>query len=444
MKNLTEGNIYKTFILFALPLILAGFLSQAYNIIDSIIAGKFLGETGLAAVGATAEFIRFINSFFWGFGTGVSVYSAILFGSGNYKALKMNLYSNTMLFIAVHIVISIVAVIFKDVLFDFLRVDAAIEKEASVYYIIYVLGMVFISLNYFGTYTMHALGMSAYPFRMSMVSTVLNIGGNLLSVAVFKIGVVGIALSSVLAAVVVDICYLAKINKCYRELGVEDYKATFSMKTVKKTFSVSIPTTIQQSVMYLASLVISPVINGLGSSATAAYSVVMRIYDINAGIYQNSGKTLMNYTAQCVGAGKYDSIKRGVRVGFLQSVVFLAPFLILSVIFARAFCSAFFPENFSGEALELAVVFTKYFLPIVFANVINNLFHSFFRGIKAADLLLISTGIGTVSRIAATLILAKYYGMYGVYAGWAASWILEAIYVLFVYYSGVWKRKLMI
>lgn len=442
MKNLTEGNIYKTFILFALPLILAGFLSQAYNIIDSIIAGKYLGETGLAAVGATAEFIRFITSFFWGFGTGVSVYSAILFGSENYKALKTSLYSNTVLFMTAHIIMSGLAIIFKDFLFDFLNVDAAIEKEASLYYIIYVSGMVFISLNSFGTYTMHALGMSAYPFRMSIVSTVINIGGNILSVAVLKIGVVGIAVSSVLAAVVVDICYLMKIKKCYRELGVSDYKAAFSMKTVKKTFSVSIPTTIQQSVMYLASLVISPVVNGLGSSATAAYSVVMRIYDINSGIYQNSGKTLMNYTAQCVGAGKYDSIKKGVRVGFLQGVVFLAPFLLVSVIFARGFCSAFFPDNFSGEALELAVVFVKYFLPIVFANVINNLFHSFFRGIKAAGLLLISTGIGTVSRIAATLILAKFYGMYGVYAGWAISWILEAVYVLVVYWSGMWKKSL--
>lgn len=442
MKNLTEGNIYKTFILFAVPLVMAGFLSQAYNIIDSIIAGKFLGEAGLAAVGATSAFISFVSAAFWGFGTGVSVYTGILFGAKNFKELKTSLFSNTAIFISVHIVLSAIIIVFRSYIFRFLRIDAKIEQDAAIYFNIYIGGMVFIMLNYFGTYTMHALGMSGFPFRMSIVSTALNIGGNLLSVAVLKIGVAGVALSSVLSALIVDVCYLLKLRKCFAEMGVGEYKAKFSMRIVKKTLGVSIPTTLQQGVMYLASFVISPIINGIGSSATAAYSVVLRIYDINAGVYQNSAKTLMNYTAQCVGAGKVDNLKKGVRVGFLQGLMFLSPFLLASVLFSKQFCEAFFPTGYSGVALTYSVVFTKYFMPLVLFNVINNLFHAFFRGVKAAGMLLISTAIGSVSRVIATFILAVYYGMYGVYAGWALSWIMEAVFVLAVYWSGAWKKNI--
>lgn len=442
MKNLTEGNIYKNFILFAVPIILSGLLSQMYSVVDSIIAGKYLGEHGLAAVGATAACITFVSSFFWGYSTGTSIYTAMLFGSEDYKALKTSIYSNAVTLIAASAAISLLSVIFKDFIFNMLNVDISIRKDASIYFVIYILGIFGFVLNHFGVCTMHALGISGFSLRMSVISTVINISGNILSVAVFKIGVAGIALSSVIAALVVCVCYYIKLQKCFKEMGCCDYKAKVSFKAIKKTFGFAVPVMLQQSVMYTTSLVIAPIVNAIGSSATAAYSIVLRIYDINAGVYQNSSKTLMNYTAQCIGAKKLDGIKKGVRVGFIQGLIFLAPFLIICVGFAEPFCSMFFPQGYTGAALEFSVVFVKYFLPFVVFNVINNLFHSFFRGIKAMNLLILFTAVGAVSRIIATIMLAKPYGMNGVYWGWIISWICEAVPVVILYFSGIWKKQL--
>ena len=183
---------------------------------------------------------------------------------------------------------------------------------------------------------------------------------------------------------------------------------------------------VQQSVMYVTSILVAPIVNSIGSSATAAYSIAMRIYNINAGVYQNSSKTLTNYTAQCVGAGKTGEIKKGIRVGLIQALIFLAPFLIVSVGFAEKFCRVFFPSGFEGQALDYCVTFAKFFLPFIVFNVINNLFHSFFRGIKAMGYLVAFTAIGSVSRIIATFVLAPY-GMVGVYWAWVFSWIFESV-----------------
>lgn len=442
MKNLTEGNIYKSFFVFAIPIIISGFLSQAYNILDTVIAGKYLGEGGLAAVGATSALITFVTSCFWGYNTGSSIYTAILFGGRRSKELKTNIYSNAATIILISVVLSLLAIVLKKTIFELLNIDAEVYDAASVYYTVYISGLLAFALNHFGVCTMQALGMSEFPLRMSVISTVINLSGNLLSVAVFDFGVAGIAAASVLAAAVTCIGYFVRLNKCFKELGVSDCKVKISPALAKKSLSFAFPVMLQQSVMYVASLIVSPIVNALGSSAIAAYNVDLKIYDINAGIYQNSSKSLMNYTAQCVGAGKLDKLQKGVSVGFIQGMCLLLPCLIVCVCLSAEFCTLFFPAGYTGASLEMSVKFVRYFLPFVVFNVINNLFHAFFRGIKAMNFLLFFTAFGAVSRIAATLLFSHLYAMDGVYLGWVVSWICEAVPVCLLYFSGIWKKGL--
>ena len=193
--------------------------------------------------------------------------------------------------------------------------------------------------------------------------------------------------------------------------------------------------------MYFASLAISPLVNGIGSVATAAYTVVLRIYNLNAEIYQNSTKTVSNYSAQCVGAKKYHLLNKGLIVGLIQGILFLSPVLIVSILFPENICSAFFPKGYSGEGLDFSILFVRFYLPFILFNVINNLFHSFFRSIKSMNILLSATIIGSVTRIIFSIILAKNYGINGIYLGWIISWIVEAIYNVIVFFAGKWRKK---
>ena len=442
MKDLTKGNIYKTFILFAIPLVLSGILTNAFGIVNSVIAGKFLGADGIAAIGATSQLVTFISSIFWGYSTGVSVYTAVLFGSKNYEQLKTSLFSNTIIIILVNILISLIAIFFRNPIMDLLNVDSTIRGEATKYFIIIYVGNVSIVLSTFFNFTMNALGLSEYPLRMSIISTVLTILGNIVSTAFLGFGVAGIATTTIIANVVVLVFYIRKLLKCFKEMEVEDYPFEFSIRTVGKSVSYSLPVTIQQMVMSVSSLLLSPIINGIGSAGTAAYSIAYKVYNLNASIYQNSSKTLTNYTAQSIGAEKYQNVKKGLRVGALQGILLLTPPLILTVIFATQICEAFFSSGFSGDALTYSVAFVRFFLPLLFFNMINNLFHAFFRGTKSMGLLVFFTAFGSVVNLAASAILADKYGIYGIYGGWAISWIAEAVFIFIAYLTGMWKKPL--
>lgn len=439
MKDLTEGNIYKTFLIFAIPLILAGFLSQAYSIIDTVIAGRILSYDGLAAIGSTSAFIQFFSSIFWGYGVGFSIYIARLFGAKEYKKLKTAVYVNYTLTMLAILLLSIIAVIFQNQIFDMLSVDPSIRKDTAIYFSIYMLGAVFLLMNSNGVYLMNSLGSGAYPLLMSIVSTVLHIFGNLFAVKCLGMGVGGIAVSTVLSAAVVDVLYFTEIKKCFKKMGVDTYKIKFEIKSLKSSLKYSLPAMLQQMLMYLASVIVSPMVNAIGSSASAAYVICLKVYDINATVYQNSAKTVSSYEAQSLGAGKYENIKKGLHVGFLQGIVFVTPLLLCSVLFARGFCSVFLPKGSTGTGLDMAVTFAKYFLPFILFNLVNNLFHSFYRGIAAMKFLVAATLIGSVSRIIATYFAVKYFAMNGVYLGWVISWITECMFSLGIYFTGAWK-----
>ena len=149
-----------------------------------------------------------------------------------------------------------------------------------------------------------------------------------------------------------------------------------------------------------------------------------------------------NKTASFKEYMEYYLIKKGVGVALLQAVAFLLPLLAVCIIFAREISGAFFPGGYSGDGLHFSIVFTKYFLPFILFNVINNLFHSFYRGVKCMKLLVISTLFGSAVRIGASYIASIYFGIYGVYVGWVISWIAEAIFCGATYFAGIWKKQL--
>ncbi len=442
MKNLTQGSIYKNFIIFAIPMVLSGLLSQMYNTIDTVIAGKFVGDTSLAAIGATSPFIMFVSSIFWGCGAGFAIYIAERFGADDFSAIKRDMYNGYVIIITALIFCSAMSVIFREAIVGFLKVDKTIHDEAVQYFGIYMGGSTFILLSYCGVYILNAFGSGSFPFLMSVISAVLNIAGNIVSVTVFNLGVAGIAFSSVFAALVVDICYFIKILKCFSEMGVLKKRFPFEPKRFLQCANYWFPNTFQQTVMYTSGMLLSPILNLLGSDASASYTVCLRIYDFNANIYQNSAKTVSTYTAQCVGAKKTDLLKKGLWVGLLQGLMFLSIPLLACVIFPKQICYIFFKSDYTGLGIQYSVVFMRYFMPMIVFNLVANLFHAFFRGMAIMRPLVIATFIGSSVKLVAGYILLKLFGVYGFFTGWALSWLSDAVFGFICYCNPSWREKL--
>lgn len=443
MKNLVHGNIYKTFFLFALPMILSGVFSQAMGIVNTLIAGRFLGETGLAATGSTGALVTFCSSAFWGFSTGFGVYIARLFGAREYEDIRLSVRSFLCFITALTLSVSLLCFLLHRPLLNWLRVDPAVRTEARTYLLIYMSGFALHILSFLGVTLLNALGISGFPFAVSLISSAINVGGNLLTVAVLDWGVAGIAVSSVLASAIASVCYLRKIKACYREMQLERRRFRFSFSPIRRTLPYTVPTMLQQITMYVANLVLAPIVNGIGSAASAAYVVVQQITNLNASVYQNSSKTLSNYAAQCLGCEQEPQVQlrqlhRGLRVGLLQGILLALPILALCILFPNQVVFLFLRSNGSGEISAMLLSFIRIYLPFILFNLLNNLFHSLYRGVRAMKLLLISTAIGGTVRIVASLVLTARYAMNGFYAGWAVSWIAEALFCALVYACGIW------
>lgn len=442
MKDLTKGNIYKTFILFAIPSVLSGVMSQGYAVINTMIAGKILGENALSAIGAISPLETFINSIFWGYGTGVGIYTAQLFGQGKYYRMKSVITSNFKFISAVLVLLSIIMVVFRQSIFDIMHIDGRTAEFCADYFIISMLGKVLLMFGVNCIYVVNAMGDSLFPFLMSALSSVLHILMSVLLILVFGMDVEGLALGNILSATVISAFYFIKILSGFKKLKVNKHKAPFSLRAIKETCRFSVSTMIQQSIMYFAGLVLSPMVNGIGSAATASYTVTLRIYDINANVYQNSAKTIGNYTAQCYGAKKYNLLKKGLKVGLLQNFVFVMPVLLVSILLAKPVAMLFFTADASATAVGYTVDFLRYCMPFLCLNIIANMFHHFFRGIGHMKALLITTVTGSIARIIISWLFIPIIGIYGYYIGWVVSWLFDGFAGVIIYFFGKWRKEI--
>ena len=441
MRDLTEGNIYKTFFLFAIPLVLSGVLSQGYSIINTVIAGKLLDDTGLAAIGATSALDTFINSVFWGYAAGLGIYTANLFGAGKYYRIRAVVFNNILFSALALITVCAALLLLRKPIYDMLCVDNAIREQTDIYFIICTAGKVLVVLQTYFLHITNSMGDSLFPLILSVISALINIGGNLLMVAVFEIGVAGLAISTVTAAAVVDICYMIKLHLCYKKLGAAKHAVHIDMRCIKKTLTYSLPTMLQQSVMYFSSFILSPLINGLGYAATASYTVILRIYQTISSIYQNASKTVSTYIAQCVGAGKHDTVKKGLLVGLMQSLIYVLPLVLACVIFPKQISLIFFSGEYSQVTLDHTVTFLRFYMPFILVNLVANLFHNFFRGLAYMKPLVIATAIGSVTQIAVSFILAPTLGIHGIFTGWVAAWLADGVFGMLLYLLSNWEKN---
>lgn len=438
MKKLYEGNLRKNFFVFAFPLVISALLSQGYNIINTIVVGKLIGDNGISAIGSTAPFISFVSSLFWGYSTGFSIYVAMLFGKGAYSKMVNIIKINIIVSSVILLCGVIMCIIFHNQFFDILKIEDSIRNASFAYFSVYACGLIFLHINWSGIYIANAIGISKAPLALSIISNVLNIVMNFVFIKKFGMGVEGTALATVFSAFFVSVIYFFLFVKICRKLNVKITSVYFNKNELKTSLSYAVPTMLQQSVMYLSTALVSPLTNSCGASAIAGYTVGMRLYDLNAAVYQNSNKTVSNYIAQCIGGDKASMIKKGIRTGLAQTLIFLSPFLIATVFGSRFICSVFLD---TAESIGYADMFMRFCMPFVIFNVINNLIHAIFRSTGAGKYLVTSTLVYAVSRFVYSYILFGRYEIYGIYAAIVLSWITEAIYGMCIYLSGKWKKN---
>ena len=440
MKDLTQGNVFKKFLIFTLPLIVTGILSQSFGMINSMMVGKILGESELAYIGSTASLIEVLNAVIWGYGTGAAIYVGRLFGSKDIKRMVNAIKTNMLVACGIALLLTVVTLVFYKPIFSLLQVGKDIYHGSFVYYVLSVAGLVVFTISWCSVYIFNAVGDSTFPFLMSLITSILTVAGNAFVLMVLKTGVWGTAAVSIVAALVVDIFYIFKYKKLFKSVGAENQKLVFDKHDILKAASLGIPCMIQQTVMYASSAGVQPVINALGKAAIAAYSICLRIYNLSAVVFQNISKCLSSYCAQCIGSGKISKVNKGIRACLTLGFAFVVPLMALCFIFPEQISGWFFNDT-TSESARLVQRYILLCVPFFVFQILNNMFHNFFRGVMAANIAAITTTFYTVVRIVSTYLLVPVWKMDGVYAGFIIAWVLEVILCSAIFFSGKWKSR---
>ena len=424
--DLTEGKISRSLLLFALPMMAGNLLQQFYNIADTLIVGRVLGSNALAAVGSAYTLMTFLTSIFLGLSMGSGALFSIYKGKNDQDSLRNAIVHAFALIMAVTVLLNVLVYIGIDPILHFLRVPDEVWDGMKAYLLVIFAGIIATSLyNYFSC-LLRALGNSTIPLVFLAVSAVLNIGLDLLFVAVLPWGIRGAALATVIAQYVSGIgITLYVLLKC-RDLLPSREDLQFNRQILGEIGNLSSMTCVQQSVMNFGILMVQGLVNSFGPVVMAAFAAAVKIDTFAYLPVQDFGNAYSTFIAQNYGAGKKDRIRKGTRESFLISFLFCIVISAVVCIFAAPLMRIFV------SAKETAVIASGVrYLRIegAFYCGIGCLFllYGYYRAVKKPGMSVILTVISLGTRVALAYILSAYIGETGIGMAIPIGWVLADV-----------------
>lgn len=424
--DLTEGKISRSLLLFALPMMAGNLLQQFYNIADTLIVGRVLGSNALAAVGSAYTLMTFLTSIFLGLSMGSGALFSIYKGKNDQDSLRNAIVHAFALIMAVTVLLNVLVYIGIDPILHFLRVPDEVWDGMKAYLLVIFAGIIATSLyNYFSC-LLRALGNSTIPLVFLAVSAVLNIGLDLLFVAVLPWGIRGAALATVIAQYVSGIgITLYVLLKC-RDLLPSREDLQFNRQILGEIGNLSSVTCVQQSVMNFGILMVQGLVNSFGPVVMAAFAAAVKIDTFAYLPVQDFGNAYSTFIAQNYGAGKKDRIRKGTRESFLISFLFCIVISAVVCIFAAPLMRIFV------SAKETAVIASGVrYLRIegAFYCGIGCLFllYGYYRAVKKPGMSVILTVISLGTRVALAYILSAYIGETGIWMAIPIGWVLADV-----------------
>ena len=438
--NLTEGNITKNLCLYTFHLLLSVIFQQIYNISDSIIAGKFLGEESFAAISNSYEITLIFMAVSIGSNIGCSVIISQLFGAKRYSDLKCAVYTAFIGGTILCLTMTLLGLVF---LFDMLKAintPPEIFDNCALYLKIYISGFSFMFLYNIATGVFSSMGDSITPLKFLVVSSLANIVLDILFVTKFEMKVEGIALATFIAQG--GACIFALIS-LYKRLSSISQKTTslFSVYFLKRISIVAIPSIIQQCFISVGNIVIQGIINEYGTAVIAGYGAGVKLNNLTITTMSTLSNSVSAFTAQNIGAQKHERIRIGFLVGLKIGAVIATIFTVLYLFFPGFLISLFIsdPTPFS---VKTGCEFLYILSPFYFVAVLKLVSDGVLRGSGAIRYFLCGTFADLILRVILAYIFSCYFGSVGIWLSWPIGWIVGAVISIFSYIRGVWIKKM--
>ena len=438
-KDLTVGDPAKVLWKFCLPLFGSIIFQQLYNIADSFVAGKFIGENALAAVGNSYEITLIFIAFAFGCNIGCSVIVSQLFGARKLGEMKTAVYTTFISSAVVCAALMLAGTLGCDGLLRLINTPENVFADSKLYLDIYILGLPFVFFYNVATGIFSALGDSKTPFIFLAASSTSNIFMDILFVTAFKMGVAGVAWATFLCQGVS--CVLAVLFVLRRLRGVEtdEKSALFSFPLFCRIAAIAVPSILQQSFISVGNIVIQGVINSFGSGVMAGYSASVKLNNLVITSLTTLGNGISNFTAQNIGAGRMERVRSGFKAGLKLVWMLCLPIVALYLLGGRMLVNIFMNEP-SEAAMASGVQFLRIVSPFYFVVSCKLVSDGVLRGAGLMKEFMAATFTDLILRVGLAIALSKALGAVGVWCAWPIGWSIAMVMSVRFYRRGPWEK----
>lgn len=441
VKDLTVGKPETVLWKFCLPLFGSILFQQLYNIADSWVAGKFISEDALAAVGNSYEITLIFIAFAFGCNIGCSVIVSQFFGAKAYGKMKTAVYTTILSSAVLCAALMVFGVAFSGALLHLIRTPADLFSDSKLYLDIYVWGLPFVFFYNISTGIFSALGDSKTPFLFLAVSSTSNIAVDILFVKALHMGVAGVAWATFLCQGISCLLAVAVVFRRIMAFRTQERVPLFSGPILKKFTAIAIPSILQQSFISVGNIVIQGVINGFGTAVMAGYSAAVKLNNLVTTSLTTLGNGISNYTAQNIGAKKTARIRPGFFAGLKLVWLLCLPIFLLYFFGGRPLLY-FFIEEPSPETVQTGMIFLRILSPFYFVVAAKLVADGVLRGAGLMKKFMIATFADLFLRVILAIFLSKTaLGSVGIWCAWPIGWTIAAVLSILFCRASLWKSN---
>ena len=443
MQNdyLIKERPLKALLLFSLPIILGNLFQQTYTMADSAIVGRFVGEQALAAVGASYSLTNIFICVAFGGGIGASVIVSRYFGAGQYRSMKLAVYTAFLAFLGISVLLGGLGLAASGEIMLLLNTPADVMDMAVEYLNIYFLGLPFLFMYNVLSSMFNALGKSRIPLYFLIFSSLFNIVLDVISVTWLNMGVAGVAWATLIAQGISAVLSFIVFMRLMRQLSKEP-SGIFDRTELLTKKKIALPSILQQSTVSIGMMLVQSVVNSFGSQALAGFSAGMRIESICVVPMSGVGSAISSYTAQNIGAGSEERVVKGYHAAIQMVIAFAVILCVALQLFHKPLIELFLGDEGTAAALSTGQDYLKFigwfFCLIGFKMAADGLL----RGAGDMTMFTIANLVNLFIRVVVAMTMAPIYGIHMVWVavpiGWFVNWSISYC----EYRTGKWRKKL--
>ena len=442
-KDLTEGSPLRLILSFSLPIFFGCLFQQVYSLVDTLIVGRVLGKTALAAVGSTGSINFLIVGFVMGICSGFSIPIANRFGAKDEVGLRKDVANCIWLGIMFSTVMTVLVTCFCRQILVFMGTPADIIDQAYDYIFIIFAGIPVVYLYNMVSGIIRAMGDSKTPVIFLLISSVLNIFGDLYFMISLNMGVAGAAWATVISQAISGILCLIYMIKKLDMLRFRQGEMKPDLQVMGQLCYIGIPMGLQYSVTAIGSVILQMSVNSLGSDAIAAVTASSKVSMFFCCPFDALGTSMATYGGQNVGARKLDRLDSGIKASMMVGCIYSVFALLILYFFGNNLTTMFVSRSETGiisDARLCMVVNAAFYAALTGVNV----YRFMIQGMGFSSFAIFSGVFEMAARIIAAVALVPKFGIYGVAFASPLAWVLADMFLIPAYRHVNNKLKLII